>query len=120
MVSKMAASSYAGYAKDLIRNPDFTAEVEAAYPKDTKLLLVCGDGLRSLVAAQTLTTTCNFTNVAWLFGGLHGSRDQEALKSAGTEPEVGYKVAPLDEGARFAIQYNKFWGKLIGGYTPDE
>ena len=55
-------------------NPDFQRVVEANFPKDTKLVVGCKAGGRSLQAA-TLMEASGYTNVVDMRGGFHGERD---------------------------------------------
>jgi rhodanese-related sulfurtransferase len=55
-------------------NPDFEAVVAANFPKDTKLVVGCKAGGRSLRAAAMLEAA-GYTNVIDMQGGFHGERD---------------------------------------------
>jgi rhodanese-related sulfurtransferase len=55
-------------------NPDFKRVVEAAFPKDAKIVVGCKMGGRSMQAA-TLMESAGFTNVVDMRGGFHGERD---------------------------------------------
>jgi rhodanese-related sulfurtransferase len=55
-------------------NADFQEVVTASYPKDTKLVIGCKAGGRSLQAA-TLLEAAGYTNVVDMRGGFHGERD---------------------------------------------
>lgn len=55
-------------------NPDFPAVVTANFPKDTKLVVGCKAGGRSLQAAALLESA-GYTNVVDMRGGFHGERD---------------------------------------------
>lgn len=55
-------------------NPDFQRVVEANFPKDTKLVVGCKAGGRSLQAA-TLMEAAGYTSVVDMRGGFHGERD---------------------------------------------
>jgi rhodanese-related sulfurtransferase len=55
-------------------NPDFQRVVEAAYPKDAKLVVGCKAGGRSLQAA-TLLEAAGYTSVVDMRGGFHGETD---------------------------------------------
>ena len=55
-------------------NPDFQEVVTSSYPKDTKLVVGCKAGGRSLQAA-TLLEAAGYTNVVDMRGGFHGERD---------------------------------------------
>lgn len=56
-------------------NPDFLRVVEANFPPETKLLVGCQSGQRSLRAAEALVAA-GFTCVANVRGGFGGARDQ--------------------------------------------
>ncbi|OMO97555.1 hypothetical protein COLO4_14532 [Corchorus olitorius] len=52
-------------------NPNFIKEVETAVPnKDAKLLVACGEGLRSIMAARKLYEG-GYKNLGWLAGGFN-------------------------------------------------
>lgn len=50
-------------------NPDFLSSVEKKFPKDSKLLLVCQEGLRSGAATDKLEQA-GFQNLAYISSGL--------------------------------------------------
>lgn len=66
-------------------NDDFVSQVAAAVPhsKDTRLLVACGEGLRSLVAVDKLHEA-GFRHLAWLAGGLNDARDGDFASVQGT------------------------------------
>src|SRR2546430_1826883 len=55
-------------------NPDFLAVVQALYPKDTKLVVGCKAGGRSLRAAEMMAGA-GYTNVIDQRAGFDGPRD---------------------------------------------
>jgi rhodanese-related sulfurtransferase len=55
-------------------NRDFQKVVEAAFPKDAKLVVGCKTGVRSLQAAA-LMQSAGYTNIVEMRGGFHGERD---------------------------------------------
>ncbi len=55
-------------------NPDFQTVVAANFPADTKLVVGCKAGSRSLRAA-TLLAAAGYTSVVDMRGGFHGERD---------------------------------------------
>jgi rhodanese-related sulfurtransferase len=55
-------------------NPDFQRVVEAAFPKDTKLVVGCKSGGRSLQAAGLLAAA-GYTEIVDMRGGFGGERD---------------------------------------------
>lgn len=50
-------------------NPDFMSAVQAAVPKDAKVIVACQKGLRSLAAAEQLARA-GYGELAWINGGL--------------------------------------------------
>ncbi|KAJ6362866.1 hypothetical protein OIU78_003121 [Salix suchowensis] len=66
-------------------NPDFLRQVEAEVPdKDAKLLVACGEGLRSIMAASKLYAG-GFKNLGWLAGGFNRSADSDFPAVEGSE-----------------------------------
>lgn len=58
-------------------NPNFLPEVEALAPeKDDKLLVACGEGLRSAVAVRKLSEG-GYENLALLAGGFNRAREED-------------------------------------------
>lgn len=58
-------------------NSEFLSQVENAIPsKDTKLLVACGEGLRSMTAASKLYNG-GYKNLGWLAGGFNRSKDND-------------------------------------------
>ncbi|KAH7553841.1 hypothetical protein ACOSP7_029281 [Xanthoceras sorbifolium] len=56
-------------------NPDFLQQVEAVAPdKNSKLLVACGEGLRSMMAASKLYGG-GYRNLGWLAGGFNRAVD---------------------------------------------
>jgi rhodanese-related sulfurtransferase len=55
-------------------NADFKRVVEASFAKDTKIVVGCKAGGRSLQAA-TLMESAGYTSVVDMRGGFHGERD---------------------------------------------
>jgi rhodanese-related sulfurtransferase len=58
----------------MVPNPDFEAVVAANFPKETKIVVGCKAGGRSLRAAGMLAAA-GYTNVVDMQGGFHGERD---------------------------------------------
>lgn len=73
----------------MAQNPDFLRVMKASFPQDSKLLIGCQAGMRSMKAAQMLETF-GFTDVTNVRGGFGGARDQ-----AGTLTEPGWTTAGL-------------------------
>ncbi|XP_027336854.1 rhodanese-like domain-containing protein 10 [Abrus precatorius] len=66
-------------------NSEFLGQVENAIPsKDTKLLVACGEGLRSMTAASKLYNG-GFKNLGWLAGGFNRSKDNDFQAVEGKE-----------------------------------
>ncbi|KAJ0028054.1 hypothetical protein Pint_34850 [Pistacia integerrima] len=58
-------------------NPDFVQQVEQAVPdKDTKLLVACGEGLRSIMATSKLHEG-GYKNLGWLAGGFNRAAEDD-------------------------------------------
>jgi rhodanese-related sulfurtransferase len=79
-------------------NPDFAAVVASNFPKDTKLVLGCKAGGRSLQAAALLESA-GYTNVVDMRGGFHGERDAMGRVACAGWAESGLPVentAPPD------------------------
>lgn len=82
-------------------NPEFLEVVEAAYPKDAKLVLGCKAGGRSLRAAEMLAAV-GYTNIIDQRAGFDGPRNQfGALVEPGWQV-VGLPVATETPGASYA------------------
>lgn len=84
----------------LVPNPDFLAVMEAAFPKDAKLLLGCKSGGRSLKAVGVLQTA-GFTDLLELRTGFDGGKD------AFGRPDPGWskKGLPVEAGATAGQTY---------------
>ncbi|XP_027155353.1 rhodanese-like domain-containing protein 10 [Coffea eugenioides] len=66
-------------------NPDFVKQVERELPdKDAKIILACGEGLRSMMAASRLHGE-GYKNLAWLAGGFSRAADNDFSAVEGTE-----------------------------------
>lgn len=66
----------------MAQNPDFVRVMKASFAPDTKLLLGCQAGMRSLKAAQMLESF-GFTDVTNVRGGWGGARDQSGAVQPG-------------------------------------
>ncbi|GAB5360210.1 hypothetical protein AAMO2058_000608100 [Amorphochlora amoebiformis] len=104
---KWSNTVYAGHSRDLTRNTNFVADVQKEFPADAKIILTCGEGLRSLVAGKNLRDA-GYTNILWLAGGFAGV-PEGVLENAGTDVEIGYRRAGLDGG--------QLAGKIFDGVT---
>ncbi|KAD3338090.1 hypothetical protein R6Q59_027208 [Mikania micrantha] len=66
-------------------NPDFVDQVEKMVPdKSTKLLVACGEGLRSMMATSKLHKN-GYTNLGWLAGGFNRAIDGDFPEVEGPE-----------------------------------
>ncbi|KAE9611050.1 hypothetical protein Lal_00015916 [Lupinus albus] len=66
-------------------NPEFLSQVEMVIPgKDTKVLVACGEGLRSITAASKLYNG-GYRNLGWLAGGFNRSKDDDFVVVEGKE-----------------------------------
>ncbi|KAL3617509.1 Rhodanese-like domain-containing protein 10 [Castilleja foliolosa] len=66
-------------------NPDFADQVAKLVPdKDSKVLVACGEGLRSLVAAGKLHRA-GYNKLGWLAGGFSRASDKDFPRVEGTE-----------------------------------
>uniref|UniRef100_A0A7S1I1V0 Rhodanese domain-containing protein n=1 Tax=Eutreptiella gymnastica TaxID=73025 RepID=A0A7S1I1V0_9EUGL len=108
-IRKQSASQYAGFFRDLVRNADAIKEADAQFSKDEKLIVVCGQGDRSVALARMLQWEGGYTDLVWLRKGLQTCTDQQLklLNSVGTNVEIGYKDAALDKGGML--------GRMAGG-----
>jgi rhodanese-related sulfurtransferase len=93
-------------AQGMQENPRFVEVVGKAFAKDAKLVLGCGSGPRSLVAANKLLEA-GFTEIVEQRAGFAGERDpfgrtvepgwQAAGLPVATEPEPGRDYASLQK-----------------------
>ncbi|CAL5210839.1 unnamed protein product [Lathyrus oleraceus] len=66
-------------------NSEFLSQVESVVPgKDTKVLVACGEGLRSMTATSKLYKG-GYRNLGWLVGGFNRSQDKDFLEVEGKE-----------------------------------
>ncbi|KAL2337749.1 hypothetical protein Fmac_012195 [Flemingia macrophylla] len=66
-------------------NSQFLSQVETAIPgKDAKVLVACGEGLRSMTAASKLYNG-GYKNLGWLAGGFNRSKDNDFPAVEGKE-----------------------------------
>ncbi|XP_059665236.1 rhodanese-like domain-containing protein 10 [Cornus florida] len=65
-------------------NPQFVQQLEMEVPqKDTKLLIACGEGLRSMMAVSKLHEE-GYRNLGWLAGGFNRAADDDFPAVEGT------------------------------------
>jgi rhodanese-related sulfurtransferase len=113
---KWGNTAYAGCTRDFTRNPEFVPEVIKRFNKNSKLIIACGDGLRSLVACKLLQDE-GCRDVVWVEAGLLTCESEPAMKSVGTQVDVGYKRAGLDLGLIWANAVDKFTGTTNKNYS---
>ncbi|XAR68815.1 hypothetical protein NMG60_11000186 [Bertholletia excelsa] len=66
-------------------NPEFLKQVEVKVPdRETRLLVACGEGLRSMMAVSKLHEG-GYGNLGWLVGGFNRSEDGDFTSVEGTE-----------------------------------
>lgn len=90
-------------------NPDFQAVVAANFPRDTKMVLGCKAGGRSLQAAALLEAA-GYTNVVDMRGGFHGEHDNFGRVSCAGWAESNLPVetaAPADKTYSFLSSRNR-------------
>ncbi len=74
-------------------NPDFLAVVQGAYPRDTKLVLGCRSGQRSMRAAEMMIAA-GYTQIVEQRAGFDGPRDPFG---AVLEPGWGLAGLPVEQ-----------------------
>eukprot|EP00244_Chara_vulgaris_P009919 TRINITY_DN4369_c0_g1_i3.p1 TRINITY_DN4369_c0_g1~~TRINITY_DN4369_c0_g1_i3.p1 ORF type:complete len:333 (-),score=41.14 TRINITY_DN4369_c0_g1_i3:647-1645(-) len=78
-VGLLRSSIHMGYGgvwmgtKMMKRNENFVDQVQGLAANDDKLIVACGEGLRSLLAVEELYDA-GFTNVVWLRGGFSSAK----------------------------------------------
>ena len=77
-------------------NPAFQKVVEASFPKDSKLVIGCKSGGRSLQASGLLASA-GYTNLADVRGGFGGERDALGRVSSPGWADSGLPVATTAE-----------------------
>ena len=88
-------------------NPDFLDVVQAVFPKDTKLVVGCRSGGRSLKAAEQLIAA-GYTNVVDQKAGFAGATDQFGrLVEPGWQPQKLPVETGTAEGRDYPSQAQK-------------
>jgi len=82
-------------------NPEFLAVVEAVYPKDTKLVLGCRSGGRSMRAAEAMIAS-GYTTVIDQRAGYDGARDAFGQVSEEGWAPAGLPVETATPGGSYA------------------
>jgi rhodanese-related sulfurtransferase len=91
---KQATNTFAGFGwwiggAHMKLNTSFMADVQAKVPnKNTKIVVACQKGLRSLKACEQLAQA-GYTNVAWLSGGYDAAKKGEFDTSNGKDIRYG-------------------------------
>jgi rhodanese-related sulfurtransferase len=80
-------------------NPAFQRVVEASFPKDSKLVIGCKSGGRSLQAAGLLAAA-GYTNIVDLQGGFGGEHDALGRASSPGWAAAGLPVATTAEAGK--------------------
>lgn len=98
-------------AMGMVPNPDFLTVMEAHYEHDTKLLIGCQSGRRSLQAAEALVAS-GFTDVTNVKGGYGGVKD-----ATGQSVEAGWfeQGLPTDYGEPDERSYAALAGQRRDG-----
>jgi rhodanese-related sulfurtransferase len=92
-------------------NPDFLAVVDKAFAKDTRIVVGCRSGGRSLSAAEAMAAA-GFTNVVDQKAGFAGATDQFGrLVEPGWQP----RGLPVDTSAKAGRSYHELAQKAGKG-----
>lgn len=92
---------------------NFISKVEATFPKDSDLIVVCQKGLRSLAACEQLYNA-GYKNLFWVQGGLEAA-EEEDFQREGPQP---FKLAGIGGVSEFfgwtdqqrAVAAKEGWG----------
>lgn len=94
------------------RNTHFLEQVQSALPeKDRKVLVACGEGLRSLLALDELHDD-GYTNLAWLSGGFSSSRGNNFPDVQGS---TKLQYANIGGAAEILLKFVLFMQSIING-----
>ncbi len=88
-------------ARGMAPNPDFLAVVEAVYPRDQKLVLGCGSGVRSMKAAEIMIGA-GYTQIVEQRAGFGGARDAFGQVSEPGWAGAGLPVEAVTAGGSYA------------------
>jgi hypothetical protein len=97
----------------MVPNSDFVIVMEAHFPRDTKLLLGCQSGKRSLTAAEALVAA-GFKDVTNVKGGYGGVKDPTGQS---IEPGWFDQGLPTDYGEPEQRSYAALAGRRREGGT---
>ncbi|MCO5574102.1 hypothetical protein L7F22_027879 [Adiantum nelumboides] len=96
------------------RNPRFLEQVLAAIPeKDQRLLVACGEGLRSLLALDELHDE-GYTNLAWLEGGFSRCRGNNFPDVQGSSL---LQFSNIGGAAEILVKVVLFVQRIVNGVT---
>ncbi|KAL6753632.1 Rhodanese-like domain-containing protein [Haematococcus lacustris] len=97
-----------------VSNPNFIAEVQAKVPKDTRLIVACQKGLRSLAACEQLARA-GYQQLAWINGGFDTASKGDIKTTTGTD--IRYAgIGGLSEVIGWTqVQREDRKGALLGG-----
>ncbi|MEP6655548.1 MAG: rhodanese-like domain-containing protein [Myxococcales bacterium] len=90
----------------MVANTDFQKVVEANFPRDTKLVVGCKSGGRSLQAVGLLSSL-GYTDLVDVRGGFGGERDGMGRSTAPGWAESGLPVATQPEAGHGYIDLQK-------------
>ncbi len=93
----------------MMPNADFQKVVEAVYPRDTKLVVGCKAGGRSLQAAA-LMEALGYTSVVDMRGGFHGEHDGMGRVSCAGWAAEGLPVETAAPGEKTYAELSKKGG----------
>jgi rhodanese-related sulfurtransferase len=96
----------------MMPNPDFLRVVKANYPADTKLLVGCQMGGRSMRAAQMLEAF-GFADVSNVRGGYGGAHDP--MSGRAVDPGWAESGFPVEQGATAGTAYADLVAKADRG-----
>lgn len=104
-IRKQSAAQYAGFFRDLERNPDPIKDADALFAKDDKVIVICGDGQRSSSLARILQWEGGYTNLVIVKRGLQTCTEDQLkeLDTVGSNVTVGYKEAAFDRGGMLGV-----------------
>lgn len=97
------------------RNEQFLEQVQSAFPeKDQKVLVACGEGLRSLLALDELHDD-GYTNLAWMDGGFSRSRGENFPDVQGS---TKLQFANIGGAAEYLLKFLLFTQSMVSGMMP--
>ncbi|CAM6112887.1 unnamed protein product [Calypogeia fissa] len=94
-------------------NKEFVAQVQAVVPPGQKLLVACGEGLRSLLALEELNNA-GFEQLAWLAGGFITVRDEDFPKVEGS---TKLRFAAVGGASKYVLKFATFLSDIGKGIS---